>query len=94
MGDRFLQRGDVCVQGRREQQGAAEQDADTRRSTGHESSTWSPFWLLADLCVVWDASQAPLGSTNMLIGLQSGSGDTTIRAIALQDAPEGGTCHP
>lgn len=30
----------------------------------------------------------------MLIGLQSGSGDTAIRAIALQDAPEGGTCHP
>jgi hypothetical protein len=36
---------------------------------------------------------APLGSTNMLIGLQSG-GAFPVQAVPLADAPEGGTCHP
>ena len=39
---------------------------------------------------------APLGSTNMLIGLQSGGagGAFPVQAVPLADAPEGGTCHP
>ena len=31
---------------------------------------------------------------NVLLGLQSGSGTLGIQAVALVDAPEGGTCHP
>ena len=37
---------------------------------------------------------APLGFTNVLIGLQGGAGGTKVRAVQLGDAPEGGTCHP
>jgi hypothetical protein len=37
---------------------------------------------------------APIGNTNVLLGLQSGSGTLGIQAVALVDAPEGGTCHP
>ena len=37
---------------------------------------------------------APLGFTNMLIGLQSSSGAMGVKAVPLVDAPEGGTCHP
>ena len=37
---------------------------------------------------------APLAFTNVLIGLQRGSGATKVRAVPLVDAPEGGTCHP
>jgi hypothetical protein len=36
---------------------------------------------------------APLGGTNMLLGLQ-GSKDYLIQLVPLADAPEGGTCHP
>jgi hypothetical protein len=42
--------------------------------------------------------QAPLGMTNVLLGVQSGGGGDGgafgVRATALVDAPEGGTCHP
>ena len=37
---------------------------------------------------------APLGSTNMLVGLQAGGGAYGVQAVPLVDAPEGGTCHP
>jgi hypothetical protein len=37
---------------------------------------------------------APIGNTNVLVGLASGSGEFGIQAISLVDAPEGGTCHP
>ena len=37
---------------------------------------------------------APLGYTNMLIGLQKGSGTKVIQMIPLVDAPEGGVCKP
>ena len=42
---------------------------------------------------------APLGFTNMLIGLQKGSDDdddgaTAIQLVSLPDAPEGGVCKP
>ena len=37
---------------------------------------------------------APLGFTNMLIGLQKGSGVTAIQLVPLADAPEGGVCKP
>jgi ABC-type glycerol-3-phosphate transport system permease component len=37
---------------------------------------------------------APIGSTNMLIGLQNGGNDFSVQAVPLADAPEGGTCHP
>ena len=39
---------------------------------------------------------APLGSTNMLIGMQSGGADGVfpVQVVPLADAPEGGTCHP
>ena len=37
----------------------------------------------------------PIGNTNVLIGLQgANAGPYTAQAVALQDAPEGGTCHP
>jgi len=36
---------------------------------------------------------APLGGTNMLLGVQ-GSTDYPIQLVPLADAPEGGTCHP
>ena len=37
---------------------------------------------------------APLGYTNMLIGLQGGSGATAAQIVPLADAPEGGVCKP
>ena len=37
---------------------------------------------------------APLGFTNMLLGLQGGAGVYAVQAVPLMDAPEGGTCHP
>jgi hypothetical protein len=37
---------------------------------------------------------APIGNTNVLLGLEKGSGDFVVQAVALVDAPEGGTCHP
>jgi hypothetical protein len=37
---------------------------------------------------------APIGNTNVLLGLASGSGEFVIQAVSLVDAPEGGTCHP
>ena len=38
---------------------------------------------------------APLGGTNVLLGLQgSAAGDYAIQLLPLADAPEGGTCHP
>ena len=37
---------------------------------------------------------APIGNTNVLLGLQTATGTTTIRGVGLVDAPEGGTCHP
>jgi hypothetical protein len=38
---------------------------------------------------------APLGATNMLLGLQGAAGsDYAIELVPLADAPEGGTCHP
>ena len=37
---------------------------------------------------------APLGSTNMLVGLQKGGGAFKAQTVPLVDAPEGGTCHP
>ena len=40
------------------------------------------------------AAAPPLGTTTMLVGLQSATGPYGIQAIPLQDAPEGGTCHP
>jgi hypothetical protein len=36
----------------------------------------------------------PVGNTNVLLGLQSGSGNFKVQAVPLTDAPEGGTCHP
>ena len=36
---------------------------------------------------------APLGFTNVLLGLQSG-GAGPLKIVPLVDAPEGGTCHP
>ena len=40
------------------------------------------------------AAAPPLGTTTMLVGLQAATGPYGIQAIPLQDAPEGGTCHP
>ena len=40
------------------------------------------------------APAAPIGFTNMLIGLQKGSGPYEVQVVPLDDAPEGGTCHP
>ena len=37
---------------------------------------------------------APIGNTNVLVGLKSATGAFGIQAISLVDAPEGGTCHP
>jgi hypothetical protein len=37
---------------------------------------------------------APLGFTNMLLGLQKGSGPTAVQIVPLNDAPEGGVCKP
>lgn len=37
---------------------------------------------------------APIGYTNMLIGLQGGSGETAVQMVPLNDAPEGGVCKP
>ena len=37
---------------------------------------------------------APLGFTNVLLGLQNGAGDLGVQVVSLVDAPEGGTCHP
>ena len=37
---------------------------------------------------------APLGYTNMLIGLQGGSGAMAAQIVPLADAPEGGVCKP
>lgn len=37
---------------------------------------------------------APIGNTNVLLGLTSATGDFGIQAVSLVDAPEGGTCHP
>lgn len=37
---------------------------------------------------------APLGFTNVLLGLQNGAGALGIHVASLVDAPEGGTCHP
>lgn len=37
---------------------------------------------------------APLGFTNVLLGLQSGPGALGMKVVSLVDAPEGGTCHP
>ena len=37
---------------------------------------------------------APLGYTNVLIGLQKGSGTKIIQLVPLVDAPEGGVCKP
>ena len=37
-------------------------------------------------------AKAPIGNTNVLLGLQGGSG--VIQVVPLTDAPEGGTCHP
>ena len=37
---------------------------------------------------------APLGFTNMLIGLQQAEGPHAIQTIMLNDAPEGGVCKP
>ena len=37
---------------------------------------------------------APLGFTNMLIGLQQAEGPHAIQMIMLNDAPEGGVCKP
>ncbi len=40
------------------------------------------------------AAAPPLGTTTMLLGLQGATGAYGVQAIPLQDAPEGGTCHP
>ena len=37
---------------------------------------------------------APLGGTNMLLGLQHAGDGYAIQLVPLADAPEGGTCHP
>ena len=37
---------------------------------------------------------APIGNTNVLVGLQSSTGAYGIQVVPLVDAPEGGTCHP
>eukprot|EP01048_Picozoa_sp_COSAG05_P000124 COSAG05_NODE_3_length_51333_cov_129.132080_24_plen_626_part_00 len=38
---------------------------------------------------------APIGNTEVLLGLQSGGGaDFGMQVVSLVDAPEGGTCHP
>ena len=37
---------------------------------------------------------APIGNTNVLLGLQGSTGAYTVQAVPLTDAPEGGTCHP
>ena len=37
---------------------------------------------------------APIGNTNVLVGLQGAAGAYGIQVVSLVDAPEGGTCHP
>ena len=38
---------------------------------------------------------APIGNTEVLLGLQLGGGaDFGMQVVSLVDAPEGGTCHP
>jgi len=37
---------------------------------------------------------APLGFTNVLLGLQQGSGVMAAQVVPLNDAPEGGVCKP
>ena len=37
---------------------------------------------------------APIGNTNVLVGLQSATGAYGVQVVPLVDAPEGGTCHP
>jgi hypothetical protein len=37
---------------------------------------------------------APLGFTNLVIGLQKGSGAMAVQIVPLTDAPEGGVCMP
>ena len=37
---------------------------------------------------------APIGNTNVMLGLQSVTGSYGIQVVPLVDAPEGGTCHP
>lgn len=39
---------------------------------------------------------APIGYTNVLLGMQKASGDAGagIQVVPLQDAPEGGVCKP
>lgn len=39
-------------------------------------------------------AHAPIGNTNVLIGMQAGSGELGVQVVSLVDAPEGGTCHP
>ena len=39
-------------------------------------------------------AKAPVGNTNVLVGLVGANGAFGVQAIPLVDAPEGGTCHP
>jgi hypothetical protein len=39
--------------------------------------------------------KAPIGATNFLLGVQQGtSGAFGVQVVPLNDAPEGGKCHP
>lgn len=84
--------------------GTAQIATDIRYSLG---STWvkvptklSTFTVFDDLKGIEITSRqetpptAPLGFTNMLIGLQTGTGLTAIQLVPLADAPEGGVCKP
>ena len=37
---------------------------------------------------------APIGNTEVLLGLQQGGAGYGMQVVSLVDAPEGGTCHP
>ena len=43
--------------------------------------------------LMFTPATAPIENTIMLMGVQ-GAGQYDVRAVPLQDAPEGGTCHP
>ena len=43
--------------------------------------------------LMFTPATAPIENTIMLMGVQ-GAGKYDVRAVPLQDAPEGGTCHP
>ena len=43
---------------------------------------------------VMTPAKPPIGNTVLVVGLPGASGSYGTQALALDDAPEGGTCHP